>query len=744
MRLVSSPEARLVTSRGTGRGRLVEAGEGTRRVTVERGRRRVVRLALGAIGGLIGGLIGHVASHAAEPRVLAPGYELQLWAEAPDIVTPVAITLDADGSLLVIESHTHQRPDDYDGPRHDRIRRLVDRDQNGRADQFTTFFADSDQTMSLAKGPEGWIYVATRREIFRLRDTDADGVADQNETLLRLETSGDYPHNGLAGLTFAPDGRLFFGMGENLGAPYRLVGADGRALSNQGEGGNVFCCSAEGRGLQRYATGFWNPFGSTFGPEGRLFTVDNDPDASPPCRLLNVVPGGDYGYQFRFGRSGRHPLQAWDAELPGTLPMASGTGEAPCQILPYDGRLWITSWGDYRLEAHRLTPTGATVQGQAETIIQGDQDFRPVGLAAAPDGSLYLSDWVNRSYPVHRQGRIWRLRPRHSTTGAAADSGFPPLSPAEQRAAEVRRQPQVTDWDDPDLFVRQAAMFGWSQSPELLPLAWDSLGTAAERIGFLAAWRWRDPNRVRSWLAPALADRDEDVQIYAMRIIAEQNLVDYGDVIDQCLRGETRIPGVRLSHVALATLAWLERGDDAKDQGVIHQRLAEILAEPDRPLSLRILALRDLPVDDDAVSLHQLEDYLTQQPDLAAEIVASLAARDEPRAGEMLAAIALSTDQPVSLRADAAAALAGYQPAQAETLDRLLRDPIPEVRTEATRAAGRFAALGRAAVSTALESWPEHTPGNPAAGRRVFSEPRERGVVFATHGTDGAEPLART
>ena len=143
----------------------------------------------------------------------------------------------------------------------------------------------------------------------------------------------------------------------------------------------MFVCRADGARLRRLATGFWNPFGNCFDPHGRLFTVDNDPDASPPCRLLHVVPGGDYGYQFRYGRSGRHPLQAWDAELPGTLPMAAGTGEAPCQVLPYRGRLWVTSWGDFRIEAYTLRTVGASCQAQAEIIVQGDARFRPVGLA---------------------------------------------------------------------------------------------------------------------------------------------------------------------------------------------------------------------------------------------------------------------------------------------------------------------------------------------------------------------------
>ena len=65
-----------------------------------------------------------------------------------------------------------------------------------------TFLEQTAQTMSLLRGPADWIYVATRREILRVRDTDGDGRADERATLIRLETRGDYPHNGLSGLNF--------------------------------------------------------------------------------------------------------------------------------------------------------------------------------------------------------------------------------------------------------------------------------------------------------------------------------------------------------------------------------------------------------------------------------------------------------------------------------------------------------------------------------------------------------------
>src|SRR5262245_25176569 len=153
------------------------------------------------------------------------------FAAAPEIVHPIACDFDAKGRLLVVESHTHFRPAKYDGPKHDRIRVLEDTNGDGKADKFTTFFEGTTHTMDLAVHPDGSGYIATRNEILRLRDTDGDGTADERTRIAFLDTKGDYPHNGLCGLSFDLRGDLNFGMGENLGEAYKLTGADGTTLA---------------------------------------------------------------------------------------------------------------------------------------------------------------------------------------------------------------------------------------------------------------------------------------------------------------------------------------------------------------------------------------------------------------------------------------------------------------------------------------------------------------------------------
>jgi putative membrane-bound dehydrogenase-like protein len=367
------------------------------------------------------------------PAVSDDRLVIELVAREPDIVTPTGLAVDERGRVWVLENNTHQRPPTYKGPPTDRIRVFSDFDETGKARRVVTFAEGFKDSMGIALGKDGAVYLAMRSEILLLRDRD--GKAGEKKTLLRLETPGDYPHNGLCGFAFDGVGRMYFGMGENLGAPYKLVGSDGTSLHGGGEGGNLFTCRPDGSKLARVATGFWNPFHHCVDAFGRLFVVDNDPDSRGPCRLVHVVPGGDYGYRFRYGRKGTHPFQAWNGELPGTLGMVAGTGEAPSGVVAYEssglpaeyrGCLLATSWGDHLVEVFQLVPAGASFRARTKTLVRGGENFRPVAIAVGPDGALYLSDWVDKSYPVHGKGRIWRIRMKKPP----ADDGLRPAQVA--------------------------------------------------------------------------------------------------------------------------------------------------------------------------------------------------------------------------------------------------------------------------------------------------------------------------
>lgn len=717
------------------------------------------------------------AAEPAGPRAVTPRHTITLLAADPDIVTPVGCTHDARGRLLVIESHTHFRPANYPGPPHDRIRIVEDGDGDGRADRFHTFFEGTRATMALRAGADGWIYVATRSEVFRIRDSDGDDVADARERIALLETKGDYPHDGLGGLAFDAAGRLVFGLGENLGHAYRLVAADGSSWSGGGEGGAVFRCAIGGDGaaagsrLERVATGFWNPFGLCVDPVGRLFAVDNDPDGRPPCRLIDVAPCGDYGYQFRYGRGGRHPLQAWDGELPGTLPMAAGTGEAPCSVVVFDGALWVTSWGANRIESFRPTARGAGAAATGTVVVQGGPDFRPVDAALAPDGSLIVSDWVDRSYDLHRRGRIWRIAPAAARDSAA---DWPAPSPGELRARRLAgsaadgggavtaapRAELLVALGDDDPFLRQAAVAGLvtHAGVDLPDLA--ATDDPRRRLGILMAHRSSAdiaassraaddaPPRPASddasrdaLLRTALADGDDAVRLYAVRWIADARLRQFRADVDALLTAPQSSP--RLLAGAVAALAWLD--GQGFDGDAARRRLAAIWRDARRPAAVRSAALAISTPAADADALDPLVRLATARTDaehdaLAREAVRLLALWPAAAARPALQAIATDVALPAERRADAVAGIVRHD-AASPLLGDLARDAdatvaraaatLPAAAAQPDAVADRPAAADTAAWLARLDG-----PGDAAAGWRLFFAGK-RGRCAACHALGG-------
>ena len=551
---------------------------------------------------------------------------IELFAAEPDLVTPTGIAVDARGRVLVIESHTHFRPEGYTGPAADRIRMFEDTDGDGKADRITTFFEGSEFTMNVACHHDGSIYVATRNEIFRLRDTDDDGDADERTSIAKLKTAGNYPHNGLSGFAFDLWGEVYFGLGENLGESYKLIGSDGTTLSGGGEGGNIYRCTPDGGGVVRVATGFWNPFHLCFDAFGRLFAVDNDADSRPPCRLLHIVQDGDYGYRFRNGRKGLHPFTAWNGELPGTLPMVAGTGEAPSGIIAYEsdnlpddyrGDLLCTSWGDHRIERYRLIEHGASFRSTLEPVISGGENFRPVGIALAPDGTLYVSDWVDKSYQLHGKGRIWRIRsarrkgeyPHSEDPQSAITSPHRPRREAAARtlAGSKEGRANLKSWLTYDLReigeprVRAVAIMAL-QGPRLAlrgrvgPDALESLSRAATRDSSSA---------VRAVAVRAIAQRygvnhipdicssDPSPAVRAEALLdrpRRKALVDSDPFIHHAaMRGLHRARPSGLAELAkspdaglrLTYLLWARAADPAKVPGGRLLELPSLLADPD-------------------------------------------------------------------------------------------------------------------------------------------------------------------
>lgn len=697
-----------------------------------------------------------------EIRTLRPGITLTEVVADPAVMTPTGIDVDALGRIWAVSSHTHFRPSNYSGPAHDSIFVYSDADGDGHYETARLFYQKTDATMDLELGPDGWVYLAERDRILRVRDTDGDGRGDLEENIAVLESDATYPHNGHSGLAWHPSGDLIFGLGENFQKEWTLTASDGTKVKGTGEGG-IFRCRPDGSKLRRIAKGFWNPFGICVRPDGEIFAAENDPGSRPPCRLLHIVEGGDYGYQRLYGNAPFHPFVAWNGELRGTLPMISPTGEAPCGIALLGGGLLVPSWADNRIDFFPLEQKGASYTAERMEIVAGGEFFRPTCIKQVSPFTYYLTDWVYGSYELHGKGRIWKLE----IDPVAASEWLHPAKPkALNQDARFARQLRsgranlsttklfaIAASDDP--FLAHAAIQSLSSHARFWDAAAITRMPAAQRVTAALALR-RSQATVQSWPRLLLQDSNPAVVFEALRWIADERMSGFEAEIEALMkRSDIRY---RLFEAALAAWNAITGNPSAgvADDKMLLQRIRDPDASPAiRAYSLRLLSRKGAGKLTEKYLLNLLR---VNDPDLSREAVRTLASRTNASAMKLLARLAEDPKLDENLRAEAIVGLARDAPPHIARLVKLAESANQGIRHEALRAL-RFISLNKkqgqrlllvadrykasrpliqfiltpASLSqgrpelTDAKAWSRRLAkrkGDPVAGRRIFFNPK--------------------
>ncbi len=610
-------------------------------------------------------------------EILQPGVTLTLLEEHPDLVTPTGIDVDSEGDIWLVSNHTHFRPDDYAGPEHDEIL-VFDRDGKNRR----VFYSKTDLTMDLELGKDGWVYLAERSRILRVRDSDGDGVGDVEEDVAVLKTEADYPHNGMSGLSWHPNGDFIFSLGENFAKDWTLTSADGSVVSGRGEGG-IFRCAADGSKLRRIAKGFWNPFAVCVREDGEMFAVDNDPGSRPPCRLLHIVEGGDYGYQRAFGNGAVHPFVAWNGELRGTLPMILPSGEAPCGILPLGGGVIAPSWSNHRIDFFALRRKGASFTAERVELIRGSDDFRPTCFAFGPDGAVYVTDWVYTSYPIHGKGRLWRMEFDRSKTSWLTPENPEPANEVVLEAMALREGTAKHSVEDllklargADPFLASAALMALSRMAKDWSPEWVEGLTVRDRVSCALALRRADASDT-DWVKRFLVDKDEEVQFEALRWIADERMENFATKVEAMLsRSDLSYP---LFEAVLAASNTLRGKPDAGITDV--PVLIDRLMAKDTPARIKGFVLRLIPPDNARLKMDVLRGLLDAGDEvLSLEVVRTLAAQRTQAGRALLADLASKSETNEELRLEAVAGLASAPDEYLELLVGLAGDASSSIR----------------------------------------------------------------
>lgn len=351
------------------------------------------------------------------PIEVPEGFTVELVAGPPLVKYPMMAAFDDRGRLFIAESDGQNLSKEgllEQKPRF--VRMIEDIDGDGTFDK-STIFADQMVMPEGALCHDGSFYIMSAPYLWKLDDTDGDGVVDRREQLVgEMDLIGNANQHGPY---LTPAGRLLF-SGGTFG--YDLVGSDGSG-PGKGNWASVFSCDINGGDVRVESHCGINPVEVVFTPEGEMLgTCAIFDRVGGRCdSLVHWVHGGTYAERLRepyLKQTGRFLPAAvrWGQVAPAGLVRMRG-GQFGDE---YKGNLFACFFNSHELIRIKLERIGATFRGEHEVFLSSpSSDFHPADILEDADGSLILVDtgaWLTMGCPTSKDlshgnfGAIYRIR----------------------------------------------------------------------------------------------------------------------------------------------------------------------------------------------------------------------------------------------------------------------------------------------------------------------------------------------
>lgn len=386
---------------------------------------------------------------------LPPGFCATIFADKLGHVRHLAVG--ADGTVYANSAPDRERADAASG-----LILLRDGDGDGRAETVDRPYRDQTGGTGIALHG-GALFLEDGNRILRYRlDAATHRPEGAGQPVVTgLPTDGDHQSHSIA---IRADGALFVNSGSATNAcqvDNRQGGSPGRTpCLEKAMRAGIWRFAADGTAQpflpdHRYASGIRNAVGLTLDGRGRLFATQHGRDQLhenwgrlytaeqgqelPAEELVEVVEGADYGWPQCYYDPARKRLvlapeyggdggQAVGACAARRGPVAAFPAHwAPNAVLVYDGAQFPAAYrGGAFIAFHGSWNRAPAPQQGFNVVFQPMQDgrasggpilfadgfagpdkasgkalYRPTGLAAGPDGALYIAD--------DSQGRIWRI-----------------------------------------------------------------------------------------------------------------------------------------------------------------------------------------------------------------------------------------------------------------------------------------------------------------------------------------------
>lgn len=405
-----------------------------------------------------------------------PGFKIELIASEPLIGSPVAIDFDENSNLYVAEYPEYNAYANPAFKNQGRIKLLQDSNKDGTYDKSTVFAENLPYGASVFCY-DGGIFVGAAPDLWFLKDTNNDGKADIRKKIL---TGFGRDHAGEAMLNsfrWGLDNRIHISTGM-AGGEIRL-GDDSQGSSTQVRNQTILLDPTT---LRFEKTGGGGQHGFSLDNYNRAYVCSNsepaqilafdtrylarNPYVQAPAPAVNITPGSKFTRIFRISPDEPWRILRTDLRTKGIL---KGSNEGGKVSGFFTGATGITSYrGDafdpkhlndifvgevsgnliYQasLEDKGIIPSANRAEPEVEFLASSDNWFRPVQMANAPDGCLYVVDmyrgliegaaFMPPEMVKHLdvmagfdRGRIWRISPENFKPKSNPKLGA--LSPSE-------------------------------------------------------------------------------------------------------------------------------------------------------------------------------------------------------------------------------------------------------------------------------------------------------------------------
>lgn len=349
------------------------------------------------------------------------GFRVEPVATEPLLTDPVHVCFDADGALFVVEMRGYPYPENTPSGN---VRRLVDKDGDGRFDS-STIFVDGLSWPTSVVPYDGGVFIAVPPEILYAKDTNGDGVAD----VKKVAFSGFGVQNVQAlvnGLLWGPDGWIH-GVGAGNGGEIKNhLKPDSKPVSIRGRD---FRFKPDGSAFEAISGG--GQFGHAFDDWGHRFTSNNsnhirqivlpsgsmerNPALVPGAVLDDIAVEGPAAPVYRISalepwRIVRTRQRAADPVMKKKLPptelvpggfFTSATGvtiyRGDAYPAEFHGNAFIGDVGGNLIHRKFLAKEGAQYAAtradeKVEFLASTDNWFRPVNFTNTPNGTLLILD----------------------------------------------------------------------------------------------------------------------------------------------------------------------------------------------------------------------------------------------------------------------------------------------------------------------------------------------------------------